>query len=174
MVPSPPTNKLRRYAAHAALVAICVAAAGYALWPTGLTDLEGEAAERRAQMDLIVKVPPYAKLEGINAPESIEVTPADISLGYVDVPEPSRLTVSFNTRQGFLLQLGFDDQWIQKMDISVDGRPSLIEQSGARIQVNTDIGVKRELELRYRLYLSRSMRPGNYAWPVVVSVSPPA
>lgn len=162
-----------RKIAHAVLVTSALIAAAYAFWPTSQTDAVSQAAEQRAQMDIVVKVPAYAKMEGITTPDSVEVTAGHIAQGYVDIVEPSKLTVSFNTRQGFALVVAFDTEWVSKLDLTVDGRSSLIEEPNARITVMRDIGIKREVDLRYRLFLSRSARPGQYAWPVAINVSPP-
>lgn len=169
----PPGRPMLHKVAQAVLLISAVAAAGYALWPTDKTDAVSQAAEQRAQVDLVVNVPPYAKLERITTPDVVEVTAAHIAQGYIDIPETSKLSVSFNTRQGFTLVVAYDTEWVSKVDLSIDGRGALIETPNSRIPVMKEHGVKREVDLRYRLIFSSNARPGQHVWPVVVSVAPP-
>lgn len=162
----------QRYYAHLAMVLLATAAGVIALWPSEKTELAGHAAEQKAQLDLLVQVPPFAKLEAFESPNELNVLPAQIEAGYVDVTDATRMRVSFNTRQGFALQVNYDTAWVRRVDIWVDGQLFSVTEPNSKVVVSRTIGRDIPLELRYRLHLAPGARAGQFAWPVSMSVSP--
>jgi hypothetical protein len=169
--PAAVTDKQHRLT-RLAMLALAAIAGVIALWPAEKTGLTGLAAEQKAQMDLMVQVAPYARMEGFEAPNEIEVSSAHIAAGYVDVPASTRMKVSFNTRQGFALQVNYDTAWISRVDIWADGQPLRVDEPNTKVIVARNIGRDVPVELRYRLHLAPGVRAGQYAWPISLAVNP--
>ncbi len=162
----------QHYYAHLVMVLLATAAGVIALWPSDMTRLAGHASEQNAQMDLLIQVPPFAKLEAFESPNELDVLPAQVEAGYVDVAEATRMRVSFNTRQGFALQVNYDTAWVRRVDIWVDGQLHSVSEPNSKVVISRTIGRDIPLELRYRLHLVPGARAGLFAWPVSMSVSP--
>ena len=100
----------------------------------------------------------------------LKISKNDIALGYIEIPAASRFTVVSNSRSGYLLEFYpvgdiFDS-------VQIDGL-------GNAVQIGADGGVivqrkSRQFnpmhELSFRFLLRSDILPGNYPWPLQLTV----
>ena len=110
-------------------------------------------------------VPAHARLESHETP--VRITPADVARGYVDVSRryalrtnaPGRVLLQFQPRVGYA----------QAVDIA--GLGPTLRMLDTALEVPSPVPVTRELQLSFRLWLDRGLRPGEYPWPLRVGAA---
>jgi len=129
-----------------------------------------EAAQTSTAMTVSVTVVAHAKLQTVFQATQLRISNDDVARGYVEVHAASRFSVVSNSRSGYLMQflpLGnlFDSVQIRGL--------------GNAVQMGTDGGVVVQrgllsanpvVELSFRFVLSPYVAPGNYPWPLQLSV----
>ncbi len=108
------------------------------------------------------------------APELV-VTNSDISRGYVEIPDASRIELKNNNPDGYMLVFeGTNGQVNLVKDIQVQGlgREVQIDAYGGWIVLPNEGLAPVTKELSYRFVLSENAQPGSYAWPLALSVRP--
>lgn len=112
----------------------------------------------------------YFTVRTASQPVSVSVSANDVVRGYVDVATPVRLEVEGNDpayaitfeRNGGAFQ-GAEVQGLgQRVQLESS---AMIDWRGTGYRRNT-------LEFRFRLRLAAGAAPGDYAWPIQVSMSP--
>jgi len=127
-----------------------------------------------ARIQVTATVPPRASITVLHQEKFLNVTPEDVSRGYVIAPAVSRIEVRENSPRGYLLV--FEESGVPESPVE----RVLVRGLGAEIEVGPGGGfVPRphargpvSAELSYRFSLSRDARPGTYPWPLSVSVRP--
>lgn len=102
------------------------------------------------------------------APE-VAVNEEDLSRGYVEMVAATRLSIYNNDKNGNLLHFSAIRPPFEK---------ALVSGLGNEVQVGvTDAFVHQEYKkgtitrtLNYKFYLSGDARPGNYAWPLTITL----
>ena len=108
------------------------------------------------------------------APELV-VTNSDISRGYVEIPEASRIELKNNNPDGYMLVFeGTNGQvnLIKEIQVQGLGREVQIDQYGGWIVLPNEGLAPVTKELSYRFVLSEKAQPGSYMWPLTMSVRP--
>lgn len=121
-----------------------------------------------AEMQVSVRVIGRTVVSVDGQPASIELSPADVARGYVDVPSGLALRVRTNDRSGYVLRF--------------EGLPSAFSKASVRWGANEVVlgNEERYLAQPYqqggtsvsasvRLYLAPAASPGAYPWPVHIS-----
>jgi hypothetical protein len=112
----------------------------------------------------------YFTVRSASQPVAVTVSANDVARGYVDVATPVRLEVEGNDpayaitfeRSGAAFQ-GAEVQGLgQRVQLESHG---MMDWRGTGFRRNT-------LEFRFRLRLAAGAAPGDYAWPIQVSMSP--
>jgi hypothetical protein len=150
------------------LTSVLVAILSFAATP------DAEAATSKsasAQLRVSATVMPYASLNVYNRTQTLEITDADISRGYVEVRGASSVEVSSNTREGYYLSFDCFDSVIRQVQVEGLGKPALIG-SGYSIVSMPHSGRAVRMELSYRFILAEGVKPGAYPWPMTISVIP--
>jgi hypothetical protein len=107
----------------------------------------------------------------LRQPPALTITGADISRGYIDVPDASRVEIRTNSPMGCLLV--FEGQGAPVREVHVQGL-------GREIQVGPGGGFVPQpytrspvtVDLSYRFYLGEAVTPGTYPWPMAISTRP--
>jgi hypothetical protein len=152
-------NKALTTARIALVVAASVTAAG--------------ARDVHSDFSVSVTVRAVANLEIKSAPVGLEISNADLQRGYIDVLQPTQLTVRSNSPSGFALDvLTVASPMVSSM---------LVEGLNAELALGADGGtvVQRwqhpqavNLSLKFRFALAPGLMPGNYPWPLRLTVRP--
>ena len=99
----------------------------------------------------------HARLESNETP--VQVTPADVARGYVDVSR--RFAVLTNAPGRVLLQFQPRVGYAHAVDIA--GLGPTLRMLDTVLEVPSP--ATRELQLSFRLWLDRGLQPGEYPWP---------
>jgi hypothetical protein len=127
----------------------------------GLLVLPASSVLADARITVSATVLKRATLDVSGQPDSLVLTEADIARGYVDAPPGLSIEVRSNSPQGVMVGFIAESELVS----GVEGGP--LRLTGAARGVSVQV-----LRPSYRFMLSPAARPGVYAWPVRVSVSP--
>jgi len=119
---------------------------------------------------LSATVLPYHRVEVVRQVATLNVTPADIARGYVDVPAATSLRAQTNARQGFRINFDPRSDWFDHATISGIGGSVDIGPGGGAAH-HAYAGRDTSLELSYRFYIAPGFAPGSYPWPLQISSS---
>jgi hypothetical protein len=141
----------------------------------GLAPLPGlvpaaEAVQRSAAMPVSVTVIANAKLKSSYQATQIKVTAADVVRGYVEVPAASRFTVATNSRSGYLLEFHPVGNLVESVQVGGLGNAVQLGADGGIIVQRGIPSPNLTHELSFRFSLSPDTLPGNYPWPLALSV----
>jgi hypothetical protein len=136
--------------------------------------MSGPPAAGTARILVTATVPPRASLRALHQERTVVVTPEDVARGYVDAPAASRIEIRNNNPAGCLLvfevQAGHDLPF-GRVTVRGLGREVEIGEGGGFVP-HPHARAPVTAELSYRFSLGRDARPGTYAWPLSVSVTP--
>ncbi len=130
------------------------------------------ASQKSAAMRVSVTVVASARLRSSYQVAQLHVDAADIARGFVEIAAASRFTVSTNSRAGYLMEFFPVGNLFELV---------LIDGLGATVALGADGGdVARRgppqpdlsHELNFRFMLRPGTRPGDYPWPLQLSVRP--
>jgi hypothetical protein len=150
--------------------AVCTRLAALAVLGGALAGPAGaQAGSASVPLQVTVVVRHFLRLHVLSQPHAIHVSPRDIARGYVDVPVPVQLAVESNSRNGYSIRFerhgdAFPSAQVQGMgqDLQVDPQAAIHWTPGAR---------RETLEFRFRLKLAPQLSPGEYPWPIQVSMN---
>ena len=127
-----------------------------------------------ARIQVTATVPARATLTVLHQETVLNVTPEDVSRGYVDVPAASRVEVRENSPRGYLLVFegsGVPESPVERVSVRGLGGEIEIGPGGGFVPRPHARGPV-TAELNYRFSLSANARPGIYPWPLSLSVRP--
>jgi hypothetical protein len=141
----------------------------------GLAPLPGlvpaeEAVQRSAAMPVSVTVIANAKLKSSYQATQIRITAADVARGYVEVPAASRFTVATNSRSGYLLEFHPVGNLVESVQVGGLGNDVRLGADGGTFVQRGLPSPNLTHELSFRFSLSPDTLPGNYPWPLALSV----
>ena len=159
--PASPRRLLHRPASVLRIVAgvACIAAVGLSM------------AASRTQFLVSATVLPATQFTRLAAPEALLVTATDAARGYVDVVQPTRLSVRSNTA-GFVLDVHTVVPVLAGIAVyGLRGSVTLAGEGGSIVARDPPAGVS-DLDLTFHLVLSPGTPPGRYPWPLHLAVRP--
>jgi hypothetical protein len=100
----------------------------------------------------------------------INIDSADVSRGYVDVVNATRFSVRTNSRNGYLMVFYplldiFESAQVKDANISTN-----IRHDGGAIVHRDSLPAESIQSLSYRFYLSSTVQPGTYPFPLQMQV----
>ena len=126
----------------------------------------------KAAVDFAVTVPRVMRMQLLDHPPTVSVTPEDIARGYVRVSGP-RVDLLVNDRQGYSVRAEIMGTAFTEARIS--GLPGAIvaTREAALAQMPTMVGRARPqpFNVVYELKLSPGATAGQHAWPVGLTLS---
>jgi hypothetical protein len=138
---------------------------------TTLPAAEYRGGSASTTLSVTITVVPRALLRTEYQAPSVTITEADVAQGYVDVPRATRLQVRTNCANGYLLAFESTQPIFSAVQVSGGDRVSLASGNARVFQpfpTTTD-----DMELSYRFVLAPDARPGEYPWPIAVSLTAP-
>jgi hypothetical protein len=152
--------------ARAVTSRLALAAFGLALL-AGAGGAQAGGASAAIQVSVVVRH--FFRLQVLSQPQAIQVSQRDVARGYVDVPVPVQLAVESNSGNGYTIQFArqgeaFEGAQVQGLgqEIQVDSQAAMHWKPAAR---------RETLEFRFRLRLAPQLRPGEYPWPIQLSMN---
>ena len=124
-----------------------------------------------SSLDLRVVVPRVMALQLDGHPPQVRVTPEDLARGEVVVRGP-RVRITANDRNGFVLRADLRGDAFRGFE--VDGLPAPVACDCPSSQAAMRVpGNRVATEVAYRLRLAANAAPGNYGWPLTLSLQDP-
>lgn len=103
---------------------------------------------------------------------TLDITADDIQRGYVEVSEPMQMRVASNSAQGYALNLlPVNDVFSNVIVRGLNGDVVIGEDGGTIVQ-RWQHAQTVSLALNFRFAIKPGTQPGEYSWPLQVSVRP--
>lgn len=137
-----------------------------------LAALPAEAAQ--ANLVVSARVLKHARLSLLTQPSSLVITAGDIGRGYVDVATPTQLAIQSNSPDGYAIEFTATGDFVRQISVvGLGGEIQLSPAGGVVIFAPTAHGVATvALRLGFRFALDAAVKPGTYAWPMQMSMTP--
>jgi hypothetical protein len=146
----------------------CALAATVGLSPIVATPTE--AAQTSAAMGVSVTVVAHAKMQTVFQETQLNISKDDIARGFVEVEAASRFSVSTNSQTGYLMEFYPVGEIFDSVQIGGLGSPVHIGADGGAIVQRGQLLASFTHELSFRFTLRQDLVPGNYPWPLQLSV----
>lgn len=129
-----------------------------------------EAAQTSAAMGVSVTVVAHAKMQTMFQETQLKITKEDVIRGFVEIASASRFSVSTNSLSGYLLEFYPIGEIFNSVQIGGLGSPVHIGADGGAIVQRGQLLTNFTHELNFRFQLRPEVLPGNYPWPLQLSV----
>lgn len=143
------------------VLAVILAAVGATGW-----------AKPDAELAVSARVLPRTTLQVRSAPLDLVISSRDVRQAYVDVNEPTRVQVSNNRSQGYVLLVTQNMPGFTALMVQGAGVEATLGGKGGEIPERGRVGLHLSFALRYRFLLGPHIEPGRYPWPVQLTVRP--
>lgn len=131
-----------------------------------------DAKQLTTQMGVSTTVLAFAKLHVLQQHSGLSITRNDINRGFIDVPSASHLEIRSNSRDGYQLVVESLAELFKAVQIQGLGGDIELGPEGGTIVQRYPGKSAATMKLSYRFILPSDVRPGNYAWPLALSVRP--
>lgn len=137
---------------------------------SGMPFLPQAGAADTAKLSVMARVATFFRMQVEHQAAALTITANDIQRGYVDIPAASNFSVFTNSQGGFIID--FHPRGDVFLSVLVSGLQSLVEigVQGGSVLNNTPYGRTTVHRLGYRFMLRPDLQPGDYAWPLAISV----
>jgi hypothetical protein len=113
-----------------------------------------------------------ANIELRSAPTELEISGADLKRGFIEVVQPTQLTVRSNSPSGFALEVLTVAPMVSSMNIQGLNSDLALGADGGTIVQRWQRPAVTNLSLRFRFTLAPGLVAGSYPWPVRLAVRP--
>jgi hypothetical protein len=129
---------------------------------------EAFAERKRGIMPVETIVKPIISIKVLNRPEEVNVTDADLKVGYVDIGTRTILEVYSNIRSGLMLKFDsvggpFNKMWV------LEGEKKTVFPNMMGLIRQPHTKGKAIREFYFRFYLSEDAKASTYLWPLRIS-----
>ena len=120
-----------------------------------------------------VTVRAVANMEIRSAPAGLEISAFDLQRGFIDVAQPTQVTVRSNSPSGFALDvLTVASPMVSSMVVEGLNSDLTLGADGGTIVQRWQRPQTVNLSLKFRFALAQGLSPGNYPWPLRLTVRP--
>lgn len=120
------------------------------------------------QMHVSVEVIARTILTVDSQPSAVNVTPADIARGYLELPSAIAFRIRSNARNGYMVQFQPIAGPFTKAEVSWDNTVASVGSDSSWVTQPYERGT-RAGSMNVRLTLAADTAPGTYAWPVSIA-----
>ena len=113
----------------------------------------------------------YAILE--HQERNVEVSPADVARGMVEVRAGSRLAIVTQAPGGYAVDFHLRGGWPLAVRILGLASPLVLLGHGGTAEQRATVPGRQVVTLDYQFQLAPEMAPGTYAWPLQMTVRKP-
>jgi hypothetical protein len=128
------------------------------------------AAQSTAALAVSVAVIANAKLNTHYQATQLKISAADVARGYVEAPAASRFSVVTNSRAGYAVDFHPVSDLFNSVHVGGLAQAGDIPADGGTIVQRGPLAPDGNYELSYRFNLRPDVVPGNYPWPLQMSV----
>lgn len=129
-----------------------------------------EAGQPSAAIPVSATVLAYAKMQTEHQTAQLTIGKADIARGYVEVSDALRFSVKTNSLSGYLLVFHPVGNLFESLQIDGLGTTVQLGSDGGDIVQRGAVTAQLSHTLSFRFNLSHNVTPGNYPWPLQLSV----
>jgi hypothetical protein len=122
------------------------------------------------KLNIMARIATFFRMQIEHQTTALTVTARDIERGYVDVPAASNFSVITNTQDGFLIDFRPRGEVFRSVTVTGLQNPVEIGAHGGSAVNNTPHGRTTFHQLGYRFVLRPDLQPGEYPWPLEISV----
>ena len=120
-----------------------------------------------------VTVRAVANMEIKSEPPGLTVSSADLERGFIEVAQPTQLTVRSNSPSGFVLDvLTVASPMVSSMVVEGLNSDLALGADGGTIVQRWEHPQAINLSLKFRFALAPGLSPGEYPWPLRLTVRP--
>jgi len=131
------------------------------------------ARDAHSDFSVSVTVRAVANLTIKSAPAGLEISTSDLQRGFIDVAQPTQLTVRSNSPSGFALDvLTVASPMVSSMVVEGLNSDLALGADGGTIVQRWDSPRAMNLSLKFRFTLASGLSPGTYPWPLRLTVRP--
>lgn len=116
----------------------------------------------RAHLDFRIVIPKIVRANAATVSLNLSVT--DILRGYVEVEQD--VLITSNTHDGFMINASYNTTALTKVDVTILGQTLTSSSGYGNLFVRSDLLNNAKTTVKYRLYLSPSLKAGTYNLPV--------
>jgi hypothetical protein len=113
-----------------------------------------------------------ANIEQQSVPTALEVSGDDLRRGFIDVAQPTQLTVRSNSPSGFTLEVLTVTPMLSSMIVEGLNSDLALGADGGTIVQRWQKPQAVNLSLKFRFTLAPGLPAGTYPWPVRLAVRP--
>ena len=126
-------------------------------------------SSRSSSLDFAISIPRIAELRILCAPSAIRITAADVERGSVDIPLAWCIEIRAN--RSYEISFTALASWVESA--SLRGLPATVEvrDGTGRYEEVRPMGSSVQARLGATLHLAPGTAPGNYAWPLAISLA---
>jgi hypothetical protein len=140
------------------IVAACIPAAG--------------AKDAHSNLSVSVVVRAAATIELRSVPTALDISAADLRRGYIEVAQPTELTVRSNSPNGYELEVLTVAPLLSSMMVQGFNSDLTLGKDGGTVVQRWQKPQALNLSLKYRFELAPGLSMGSYPWPVRLAVHP--
>lgn len=129
------------------------------------------AGSASAGLMFVIHIPVVLRLKVLGQPP-LRVTREDIARGFVETEAPQEVLVTSNTTREYALRMDVMVPGFNRVTVSeAQGSRSFGAEGATLIQPPTSPGTRQaNFRFKYRFDLSERIQPGDYPWPVQLSL----
>ena len=129
-----------------------------------------EAAQQSAVMSVSVTVVANAKMLTQFQATQLNISEADVARGYLDISGGSRISISTNSLTGYVINFNPINNIFASVQVSGFANSVQLGPDGGSVVQRTPLIKNHSYELSFRFTLNQDVKPGNYPWPLQLSV----
>jgi hypothetical protein len=128
------------------------------------------AEAHTTRLTVMARIATFFRMQVDHQVAALTITARDIELGYVEVPAASNFSVITNTQEGYLIDFRPRSDVFRSALVTGLQNPIEIGAQGGTAMNNVPHGRTTFYQLGYRFMLRPDLQPGNYPWPLEISV----
>jgi hypothetical protein len=130
------------------------------------------ARDAHSDFSVSVVVRPAANIELRSVPAGLDISAADLRRGYIEVTQPTEITVRSNSPNGYALEVLTIAPVLSSMIVEGLNSDLALGADGGTIVQRWQKPQAVNLSLKFRFELLPGLRIGSYPWPVRLAVHP--
>jgi hypothetical protein len=130
------------------------------------------ARDVHSDFSVSVIVRPVANIELQSAPTGLDISATDLRRGYVEVMQPTQVTVRSNSPNGYALEVLTVAPLLSSMIVEGLNSELALGAEGGTIVQRWQKPQAVNLSLKFRFELAPGLSIGSYPWPVRLAVRP--
>ena len=128
------------------------------------------AEPHTTKLTVMARIATFFRMQVDQQVAALTITALDVERGYVEVPAASNFSVITNTQDGFVIDFRPRNDVFRSVLVTGLQKPIEIGAQGGTAIQSVPHGRTTFHQLGYRFMLRPDLQPGNYSWPLEISV----